>query len=69
MREIGIGVMFWKPEFWQLVLVNGLFAVVAIVIYAAPSARVRTILHLFLIAMTVYGSLTVWTTPNLEMPL
>ena len=66
---IGVGIMFWKPEFWQLVLVNGVFAIVAIVTYGAPSARVRTILHLTLIAMTIYGSLTVWTTPSLEMPL
>jgi hypothetical protein len=66
---IGIGIMFWKPEFWQLVLVNGLFAIVAITIYAAPGARVRTILHMAMIAMTIYGAMTVWTTPNLEMPM
>jgi len=66
---IGVGIMFWIPEFWQLVLVNGLFAFVAIVIYGAPNPRVRTILHLTLIAMTIFGSLTVWTTPNLEMPM
>jgi hypothetical protein len=66
---IGVGIMFWKPEFWHLVLVNGLFAFVAIVIYIAPNPRVRTILHLTLIAMTIYGALTVWTTPSLEMPL
>ena len=66
---IGVGIMFWIPEFWHLVLVNGLFAIVAIVIYIAPNPRVRTILHLTLIAMTIYGALTVWTTPSLEMPM
>jgi hypothetical protein len=66
---IGVGIMYWKPEFWHLVLVNGLFSIVAIVIYGAPNPRIRTILHLALIAMTIYGSLTVWTTPSLEMPL
>jgi hypothetical protein len=66
---IGVGIMFWKPEFWQLALVNGLFAFIAIFIYGSPNARVRTILHLVLIAMTVCGALTVWTTPSLEMPM
>lgn len=66
---IGVGIMFWKPEFWHLVLVNGLMAIVLIFTYVASSARVRTGLHLVLIAMTIYGALTVWTTPNLEMPL
>ena len=27
---IGVGIVFWKPEFWHLVLVNGLFALVAL---------------------------------------
>jgi len=66
---IGVGIMFWKPGFWQLVLVNGLFAFVAILTYGTPNARIRTGLHLVLIAMTLYGALTVWTTPSLEMPL
>jgi hypothetical protein len=66
---IGVGIMFWQPEMWQLALVNGVFAFVAIFTYGAPNARARTILHLTLIAMTIYGSLTVWTTPSLEMPL
>ena len=66
---IGVGIVFWKPEFWHLVLVNGLMAVVLILAYGAPNARARTGLHLVLIAMTIYGALTVWTTPSLEMPL
>jgi hypothetical protein len=63
---IGVRIVFWKPEFWHLVAVNGL---VALVIYGANSSRLRTILHLLLIAMTVYGAMTVRTTPNLEMPM
>jgi hypothetical protein len=66
---IGVGILFWTPNMWQLVVVNGLFALTAILIYAAPSARVRTVLHLALIAMTILGAMTVWTKPNLEMPL
>lgn len=66
---IGVGVMFWKPEFWHLVVVNGLMAIVFILAYSARHSRTRTALHLVLIAMTLYGSMTVWTTPSLEMPL
>ena len=66
---IGVGIMFWKPEMWHLVAVNGLMAVALIFTYAAPSTRARTALHLVLIAMTIYGAFTVWTTPSLEMPL
>lgn len=66
---IGVGIMFWKPEMWHLVLVNGSMAVALILTYGAPKARARTGLHLALIMMTIYGALTVWTTPSLEMPL
>lgn len=66
---IGVGILFWTPAMWHLVLVNGLMAITLVFAYAAPSARARTALHLVLIAMTVYGALTVWTTPSLEMPL
>ena len=66
---IGVGIMFWKPEMWHLVLVNGLMAIVLLLTYGAPNTRARTALHLVLIAMTIYGALTVWTTPSLEMPL
>jgi hypothetical protein len=69
MGWIGVGIVFWKPEFWHLVLVNGLMAITLLVTYGVRNARVRTVLHLVLIAMTLYGSLTVWTTPSLEMPL
>lgn len=65
---IGAGVLYWVPGLWHLALVNGLFALVSIVIYGAPNPRVRMILHLVLIAIAIYGSLTVWTTPSLEMP-
>ena len=66
---IGVGMLFWKPEMWHLVLVNGLMAIVLLLTYGAPNARARTALHLVLIAMTIYGALTVWTTPSLEMPM
>ena len=66
---IGVGIKFWKPEMWHLVLVNAIMVVALIFAYGAPKARVRTGLHLALIMMTIYGALTVWTTPSLEMPL
>ena len=66
---IGVGMVFWKPEFWHLILVNGLMAAVALIAYRTTHVFQRNWLHLLLIAMTVYGSLTVWTRPNLEMPL
>lgn len=52
----------------HLVLVNGVLAVILMITYAVTKTRVRTALHLILIAMTIYGALTVWTTPNLETP-
>jgi hypothetical protein len=66
---IVVGIMFWTPGMWKLVVVNGLFALLAMVIYATPGARVRTALHFLMIAMTIFGAMTVWTQPNLEMPL
>lgn len=65
---IGVGIMFWIPELWHLAWVNGLFALLALIIFQASNARVRDVLHAFLIIVTIYGSLTVWTTPSLEMP-
>ena len=65
---IGVGLLFWIPEMWHLVIVNGLMAIALLITYAAPNARVRWALHLLLIAMTIYGALTVWTTPSLETP-
>ena len=32
---IGLGIMFWRPEFWHLVLVNGVFL--------PPSQRTRAL--------------------------
>ena len=65
---IAVGVLFWVPSLWHLALVNGSMSIVLILAYLAPNARIRTGLHTILIAMTVYGSLTVWTTPSLEVP-
>jgi len=65
---IVVGIMFRIPELWHLALVNGMYALVALATFRASSSRVRTALHLALIVITVYGALTVWTTPSLEMP-
>jgi len=65
---VGVGVMFWIPELWHLALVNGSYALLALVIFWASKSRVRAALHILLIVITIYGSLTVWTTPSLEMP-
>ena len=66
---IGVGIVFWKPEFWQLIVVNGLMSVLLMLAYFVANPRTRTGLHLALIALTIYGALTVWTTPSLEMPM
>lgn len=63
---IGIGVAFWRPEFWLLVLINGLAA--GLCFLTSRARRGLTLLHGLLIAVTLFGSLSVWTTPNLEMP-
>ena len=68
MGWIGVGIMFWIPELWHLALVNGLYALLALIIFWGSNSRVRSVLHAFLIVVTIYGSLTVWTTPSLEMP-
>lgn len=66
---IGVGIMFWRPEFWQLVVINGLWSALAVIAYGSRKPGNRNILHGVLIAMTLVGALTVWTTPNLEMPM
>ena len=68
MGWIAVGVLFWVPSLWHLALVNGSMSIALILAYLAPNARTRTGLHVILIAMTVYGALTVWTTPSLEVP-
>lgn len=65
---IGVGIMFWIPELWHLALVNGSYALLGLIIFRTSSSRVRGALHVFLIVVTLYGALTVWTTPSLEMP-
>lgn len=66
---IALGFMFRIPMMWHLCLVNGLFAVLATLAYTAARDRLRTTLHLAMIAMLIYGAFTVWTTPSLEMPM
>ena len=65
---IVVGIVFWVPQLWHLALVNGFYSLVALVIYGSSNPRLRILLHLVLIVVTVYGALTVWTTPSLEMP-
>lgn len=64
---IGVCIMFWRPEFWLLVVINGAISVVCIITYG--TRRFQPLLHGVLLALTVWGSLTVWTTPNLQMPM
>jgi hypothetical protein len=68
MGWIAVGVLFWVPSLWHLALVNGSMSIALILGYLSPNARTRTGLHIILIAMTLYGALTVWTTPSLEVP-
>ena len=68
MGWIAVGVLFWVPSLWHLALVNGSMSIALILAYLAPNARTRTGLHIILIAMTLYGAVTVWTTPSLEVP-
>ena len=65
---IGLGIMFWIHELWHLALVNGIYSLLALMIFVHSNAHTRTLLHLALIVITIYGSFTVWTTPSLEMP-
>lgn len=65
---IGLGTMFWIPELWHLALVNGSYALLAMIIFWASNSRLRVVLHILLIVITIYGSQTVWTTPSLEIP-
>jgi hypothetical protein len=68
MGWIGVGIMFWIPALWHSASVNGLYAISSWVIFWTSDSRVWTALQAFLIVITIYGSLTVWTTPSLEMP-
>lgn len=62
-------IVFWRPEFWQLVAVNGLWSAIALVAYRIKNEGQRNVLHVTLIMLTVLGAQTVWTTPNLQMPM
>ena len=66
---IAVGIVFWRPEFWQLVVVNGIWSAIAFVAYRVNNERQRNVLHVVLIILTVAGAQTVWTTPNLQMPM
>lgn len=66
---IGVGIVFWRPEFWQLIVVNGVWSAIALVAYRAKNVRLRSALHVALIILTIVGAQTVWTAPNLQMPM
>ena len=66
---MGVGIMFYRLEFWTLLVVNSLWSAVALIAYRTEKERHRVVLHLVLIGMTIVGALTVWTTPGLEIPM
>ena len=66
---IGVGIVFWRPAFWQLIAVNGLWSAIALIAYRVKDERHRNTLHLTLIILTIVGAQTAWTTPNLQMPM
>ena len=66
---IAVGIAFWQPGFWQLVLVNGLWSAVAVMTYFATKPVTRAALHVVLIVLTLVGAMTAWTAPNLVMPM
>lgn len=63
-----IGLLYWQPGMENLLLVNGLTASVAFAAFAVRSPHPRAGLVIVLTFMTVWGSLTVWTTPSLQTP-
>jgi hypothetical protein len=64
---MGLGLMFWRPEFWLLMVVNGSLAALLCVAYAARRGMVP--LYVLIAAVTVFGSITVWTRPDLILPM
>ena len=63
---IVIAIMFWSSDFEQLVVVNLVMAITAVVAFFAQKPRTRSLLHGAIIVITVYGLATVWVTPSLE---
>lgn len=63
---MGIGIMFWRPGFWLLMVVNGTLALLLAIAYV--TRRWEVPLYLVIAAVTVFGGLTVWTAPDLQMP-
>lgn len=63
---IVVAIMFWTEQFIHLVIVNFVLAVVAAIAYFANRPQTRPLLHSILVAITLYGMLTVWVTPNLQ---
>lgn len=63
---MGIGIMFWQPGFWLLMVVNGALALLLVIAY--NTQRWMVPLYLVIAAVTVFGTFTVWTAPDLQMP-
>ena len=63
---IVIAMMFWSSDFEQLVVVNLVMAITAVVAFFAQKPRTRSLLHGSIIMVTVYGLAFVWVTPSLE---
>jgi hypothetical protein len=66
---VGVAIMFWTEQFVHLVIVNLAMATAAVIAFLPQRPRSRSLLHAILIAMMVYGLITVWTPPSLEEPL
>lgn len=61
-----VAIMLWTDEFVHLVIVTLVMATIAVIAFLAKRPRARSLLHGILIAMTIFGMMTVWTTPSLE---
>ena len=63
---IVVAIMFWSERFISLVIANFVMATTSVIAYRAQHPLVRSLLHGILIAVTFYGLMYVWATPNLE---
>ena len=63
---IVVAIMFWTDKFVHLVIVNFVMALILVTAYFAQRPQTRSLLHGILVAITLYGMVTVWVTPNLQ---
>ena len=61
-----VAVMFWGPRMGLLAAVNAIMATISIAAYVVERPRARSLLHVTLIALTIYGLMDVWATPSLD---